>query len=136
MMANAYSSREAVETTIDHVLTAKTLSPEDREQVIADSLGGAPQAKAAWPHTTSLEDITGQVGAITAPTLVIAGELDRVDAVDLLKAELMPRLPQAVMRVVPGTGHLSMLEAPQAVTYLIQAFAASLSASPASSAAA
>ena len=135
-MAKAYSSREAVERTLDHVLTTKPLSAEDREQVIADSLGGSPQAKAAWPRLTSQEDITGQVAAIDAPTLVIAGELDRVDSVDTLKVELMPLIPQAVLKVLPGTGHLSMLETPQAVTRLIEAFARSLRGATSSSTAA
>jgi pimeloyl-ACP methyl ester carboxylesterase len=106
------------------VLTAKVLSPKDREQVIEDSLRGAPQAKAAWPRSTSLEDITRDVAAIDVPTVVIAGELDRVDSVDLLKAELLSRVPQAVLHVLPGTGHLSPLEAPQELGGLIGAFAA------------
>ena len=119
MMAGAYASRETVEAVIDNVLTATPLSREDREQVIADSLRGAPPAKLAWPRATSLEDITGQVGAIDVPTLVIAGELDRVDSPQLLQAELLARIPGAVMHVVPGVGHLSMLEAPDAVSSLV-----------------
>ncbi len=67
-MAKAYASREAVESTIDNVLTAKPLNAVDRELVIQDSLRGAPQAKAAWPRATSLENITDKVTAITAPT--------------------------------------------------------------------
>lgn len=126
-MAQAYSSREAVEATIDNVLTAKPLVAADREQVIEDSLRGAPQAKAAWPSATSLEDISDKVATITAPTLVVAGELDRVDSVDLLKAELLTRVPHAVLQVLPGTGHLSMLEAPRALARTIANFANSLS---------
>ena len=122
MMAGAYASRETVEATIDHVLTAKPLSAEDREQVIEDSLRGSPQAKVAWPRAMSLEDIAAQVGDINVPTLVIAGALDRVDPPIRLQAELLPRVPQAVMHVLPETGHLSMLEAPDAVASLIEEF--------------
>jgi pimeloyl-ACP methyl ester carboxylesterase len=120
MMAGAYASRETVEAVIDNVLTAKPLAAEDREQVIADSLRGAAAAKMAWPRATSLEDITAEVGAINVPTTIIAGELDRVDTPDLLKAELLPRIPHAVLHVLPGTGHLSMLESPDAVAALIE----------------
>lgn len=127
VMAQAYSSREAVEATIDNVLTAKPLAAADREQVIEDSLRGAPQAKAAWPRATSLEDISDKVATITAPTLVVAGELDRVDSVDLLKAELLTRVPHAVLQVLPGTGHLSMLETPGTLARIIANFANSLS---------
>jgi pimeloyl-ACP methyl ester carboxylesterase len=126
MMAGAYATRETIAATIDTILTAKPLATQDREQVIADSLRGAPAAKLAWPRSTSLEDITAQVGAIDVPTIVIAGELDRVDSPEMLRAELLSRLPQAAMHVLPGTGHLSMLEAPDALTALIEPFCASL----------
>jgi pimeloyl-ACP methyl ester carboxylesterase len=129
VMAGAYASRETVEAAIDTMLTAKPLSVEDREQVIEDSLRGAPQAKVAWPRSTSLEDIAARVGDINVPTLVIAGELDRVDPPIRLQTELLPRVPQAVMRVLPGTGHLSMLESPEAVARLIADFCGNLSRS-------
>jgi pimeloyl-ACP methyl ester carboxylesterase len=122
LMAAAYSTRETVIMALEQMLTAKALKPKDLEQVIADSLRGAPQAKAAWPRSTSLEDITREVTAIKVPTIVIAGELDRVDTIDLLKAELLSRIPHAVLHVLPGTGHLSPLESPQEVARLIGDF--------------
>lgn len=129
IMMGAYANRETVEAAIDNVLTAKPLSAEDREQVIADSLRGSPQAKLAWPSATSLEDITAQVAAINVPTLVIAGERDRVDTPELLQAELLSRIPGAVMHVLPCTGHLSLLESPGALASLIEPFCASLDGS-------
>lgn len=127
-MAKVYATRESVSAAIDQVLTAKVLSPNDRKQVIEDSLRGAPQAKAAWPRSTSLEDITRDLAAIEVPTVVIAGERDRVDSVDLLKAELLSRITHAVLHVLPGTGHLSPLESPHELGELIGAFAAQLAA--------
>lgn len=126
MMAGAYESRATVEATIDNVLTARLLSAEDRQQVIEDSLRGAAAAKQAWPHATSQEDIAAQVGKIDVPTLVIAGELDRVDRPDALRVELVSRVPHAVMHILPRTGHLSMLEAPGELTELIEGFCASI----------
>jgi pimeloyl-ACP methyl ester carboxylesterase len=126
-MRTAYSTRENVEMSIDQVLTAKPLEPTDREQVIADSLRGAPPAKEAWPAHSSQEDISDAVPAISVPTLVIACELDRVDSVETTKAELLSRLPGAVLHVVPGTGHLSPLESPTDLVRLIDQFAAGLS---------
>lgn len=125
-MAGAYATRDTVEATIDHVLTAIPLGPIDPEQVITDSLRGSPQAKTAWPAFTSQEDITNTVAAIDVPTLVIAGEMDRVDPVEAVNAELMPRLPGAFLHVLPGTGHLSPLEAPLDVARLVNRFAAGL----------
>ena len=127
-MFGVYATRESISKAIDAALTAKVLSPKDREQAIEDSLRGAPQAMAAWPRSTSLEDITRDVAAINAPTVVIAGELDRVDSVDLLKAEMLSRVPHAVLHVLPGTGHLSPLESPQELARLIGEFAAARTA--------
>ena len=96
----------------------------DREQVIAYSLRRAPQAKKAWPVSLpSQEDISDAVSAIAVPTLVIACELDRGDSVEATKSELMPRTPGAVLRVLPGTGHLSPLESTGDLIRLIHQFA-------------
>jgi len=125
-MEGAYISRESVGTAIDQMLAGKALSPKHREQVIEDSLRGAPQAKAAWPKATGLENITREVGAISVPTIVIAGEIDRIDSIATLKAELLPLVPHAVLQVVPGTGHLSPLESPAEVAGFIRQFVESL----------
>jgi pimeloyl-ACP methyl ester carboxylesterase len=119
-MRTAYSTRENVEASIDQVLTAKPLNSEDREQVIADSLRGAPPAKEAWPAYSSQEDISDAVSSISVPTLVIAAELDRVDSVETTKSELLSRIPGAVLQIVHGTGHLSPLESPNDVVGLIE----------------
>nr|WP_232064269.1 alpha/beta fold hydrolase [Paraburkholderia dioscoreae] len=125
-LTGAYQTRESVEFVIDHVLTAKPLDAARREQVIEDSLRGAPEAKAGWPNVAMREDITEATAAIDAPTIVISGELDQVDRVATLQAELLPRIPHAAMHVLPGTGHLSPLEAPAEVARLIARFAAAI----------
>nr|WP_085489981.1 hypothetical protein [Paraburkholderia susongensis] len=122
-MSGAYQSRESVEFVIDHVLTAKSLDAARREQVIEDSLKAAPQAKAAWPNVAMREDITGAVASIDVPTIVISGELDQVDRIATLQTELLPRIPHAAMHILPGTGHLSPLEAPADVARIIARFA-------------
>ena len=121
-MVAAYSSRETIEVTIDQVLAGKPLSAEDRAQAIADILRGASSAKAAWPTSTSQEDISAAVAAIKVPTLVIAGELDNVDTVDTLRSELLSRIPHAVLEVLPQTGHLSPLESPVEIVDFIEEF--------------
>jgi pimeloyl-ACP methyl ester carboxylesterase len=60
------------------------------------------------------------------PTIVISSELDHLDSPALLQAELLSRIPQAVMHVLPGTGHLSVLESPDAMVPLIEQFCGSL----------
>ncbi|SFU05968.1 Pimeloyl-ACP methyl ester carboxylesterase [Kosakonia arachidis] len=122
LLTSAYSSRESVEYVIDHVLTAKKLSAAQREQVIEDSLKGSPQAKRAWPEVAMAEDITADVAAIKIPTMVILGERDKVERRPVLEAELLPRIPQAGMHIIPEAGHLLPLEASQELTEVIARF--------------
>jgi pimeloyl-ACP methyl ester carboxylesterase len=125
-MESAYDTRESVGIAIDHMLTAKPLSSQLREQVIEDSLRGGKQARQAWPNATSREDITREVAAIDVPTIVIAGELDRVDPVAILSAEVLTRIPHAQLYLLPATGHLSPLESPQELAGIIGRFVNSL----------
>jgi len=127
-MVGAYDSRESVIATLKQVLAATPLGADDLEGVIADSLHGAPAAKAAWPLAASQENIMDAVSEIVVPTLVISGELDRVDPPAVLRQELLTRIPQAEFHVLPGVGHLSPLEAPGEVGRLIGKFLLSLSA--------
>jgi|GEM_PF-236449 len=122
VVAGAYASRESVEWVLDNVLTATKLSGDVREQVVADSLAGATQAKLAWPNVAMLDDITREVGAIDVPVLVISGDRDQVDRTETLREELLPRVAGARLQVLPGVGHLSPLEAPSQLVALISDF--------------
>ncbi|KOE22460.1 alpha/beta fold hydrolase [Burkholderia multivorans] len=122
-MTGAYDSRESISWVLDNVLTGSQLAAELREQVIEDSLCGAPNAKFAWPNIAMKEDITADVAAIDIPVLVIAGERDQVDRVETLQAELLPRVAHARLEILPGVGHLSPLEAPTEISARIRKFA-------------
>jgi pimeloyl-ACP methyl ester carboxylesterase len=130
-MVGAYADRASIVATVEQVLTATSLASDDLDTVIADSVIGAPAAKVAWPLAASQEDITAAVGAITVPTLVISGAEDRVDPPAVLTRELLPRIPQARLHLLPGIGHLSPLEAPRDVAVLIRTFVGALSPAPA-----
>jgi len=127
-MAHAYDSRESIEAVLDNVLSGSPLSSALREQVIEDSLAGAPQAKAAWPRSAMREDIAEAAARIEVPVLVIAGERDLVDSPDTLRTALLPYISHAHMDVLPGIGHLSPLEAPADLAQRIDEFVASLDA--------
>lgn len=130
VMASAYASRESVEWVLDNVLTATRLSGEVREQVVADSLAGAAQAKLAWPNVAMLDDITSEVSAIDVPVLVISGDRDQVDRIETLREELLSRIAGARLHVLPGVGHLSPFEAPERVAAVISDFIETLESSP------
>ncbi len=125
-MVQAYDSRDSIIATVQQVLADTPLAPDDLEQVVTDSLQGAPAARSAWPLEASQEDITAQAAQILVPTLVVSGEEDRVDPPAVLRQELMPRIPQARLHILPGIGHLSPLEAPDDLADLIRSFAAAL----------
>jgi len=125
-MVKAYDSRESILATIQQVLAASPLQPDDLETVVQDSLQGAPAAKAAWPLAASQEDISAQAALIHVPTLVISGEKDRVDPPAVLQQELMTRIPHATLHILPGIGHLSPLEAPGDLSALMRDFAGPL----------
>jgi 3-oxoadipate enol-lactonase len=122
-LLHAYDSTESIAYVRDHILTALPLTEEQRVQVIEDSLRGAPQAKRAWPTGMMLEDIRSDVSLINVPTLVLSGDRDQVDPTERLRQELLPYIAGAKLQVLPGTGHLSMLEAPKAVAQAIDRFA-------------
>lgn len=122
-MVSAYATRASIIMTVEQVLAPDGLSASDLEMVIEDSARGAPAALAAWPLATSQEDITSLASRIDVPAIVISGENDRVDPPDVLRRELLPRITQAQLHLLPGVGHLSPLEAPDAVANLIRTFA-------------
>lgn len=53
----------------------------------------------------------GDAAAITAPTLLLAGELDRVVPADVT-LEMARRIPGARTALLPGVGHATALQAP------------------------
>lgn len=59
--------------------------------MISDAIRGSADARAAWGRQTSLEDITDAVSHIDAPTLVISGDHDKIQASRPLGASYCPR---------------------------------------------
>lgn len=89
------------------------------EQLLLDT----PTAvKAAiGPMFTSL-DMRQAAGLLKAPTIVMVGDADRVTP-PRQAHRLMELLPEAELIELPGVGHMAPLEAHQAVTAHIRAFA-------------
>jgi len=54
--------------------------------------------------------------------LVLAGEHDQIERIQTLEQELIPRIPDAQMKVIPRSGHLSPLEVPEEIAAEIQNF--------------
>jgi pimeloyl-ACP methyl ester carboxylesterase len=91
------------------------LSSELREQVIEDTLRGASQAKSAWTECGMIEDILAGLDAVKLPVIVVVGDCDQIEHEAALREIFARFLPQTSFRVLQGIGHLSPLEAPDAL---------------------
>lgn len=111
-LSHAYDTDETTATARDTILTATPLSEDLKAQIVADSRAGAPSARVQWPLHGITQDITREARNIQVPALVIAGEHDRVEPVEVLRANLLPYLDRAELHVIPRSGHLIPLEAP------------------------
>ncbi|MCR0980547.1 alpha/beta hydrolase [Roseomonas populi] len=64
-------------------------------------------------------DSRADLGAIAVPALVAVGEADAMTSPELAR-EIAAGIPGAVLREVPGCGHLPPMEAPEAVTAMLR----------------
>ncbi|MES2260035.1 MAG: 3-oxoadipate enol-lactonase [Pseudomonadota bacterium] len=70
-------------------------------------------------------DTTARLGAIAAPTLVIAGELDQGTPVEMAQT-LVAGIPGAQLAVLKQASHLSAIEQPRAFAEAVAGFVAAL----------
>lgn len=92
-------------------------SPQNREMVRAKFAANPREsiARRALRCVTQRDDIRGQLGQITVPTTVIVGELDIATPPEKSEA-IAAAIPGARLVRISGAGHMSPLEAPEAVT--------------------
>jgi len=119
-LAAGYGVRGAAEKTVGSI-SARPLPDALRELAVEDILRSKPNAWRAWLDVGSREDITARMSQIRVPVDVVAGEFDSPMTPDLLKREVVGRLPQARFHVVPNAAHLIPLEAPDFVADLLLA---------------
>jgi 3-oxoadipate enol-lactonase len=122
---HAYDNRENVLQAIG-VLTARTPSAEIVEQIVEDSMSGSREATMAFPTSLIFEDISAAVSKINVPTLVLAGELDKVDSIEQHKREVVARISGARLEVIAGSGHLLPVDEPVQLAQHIARFVQTL----------
>ena len=92
--------------------------PEAAARVKAMLVATPPEGYAACCGVIERMDQVGQLGRITAPTLVIAGAQDPATPPE--HGELIAsRIPGARLELVPDARHLATVEQPEAMTELI-----------------
>jgi pimeloyl-ACP methyl ester carboxylesterase len=66
-------------------------------------------------------DATEELGGIDVPTLVVVGADDSLSPPDVAR-DMQARIPESELAVLPGAGHLSNLEAPEAFNAAVAGF--------------
>jgi pimeloyl-ACP methyl ester carboxylesterase len=96
------------------------------ERAVADVLRMSRQAWRHWLEHGSREDLTGSIGTIDTPALLLAGADDAALGPDAQQALTLPHLTAARLEIVEGAAHLLPMEQPDRVASLIGAFVAGL----------
>ena len=99
------------------------LAPEVVKPVRDRFLALEPRGYAACCRAIRDMDLRERIGAITAPTLVIAGEDDPATPLEMLE-DVQARIPGATLFVVPEAAHLVAIEQPEMVNSKLRAFLA------------
>ena len=126
---HAYDNRENVLQTICF-LCSRMPSSEIVEQIVEDSMSGSREAALAYPTSSILEDISIDVPKIAVPTLVLAGELDQLDSIEQHKREVVARIPNAHLAIIPRSGHLIPIDEPEELARYIEEFVVSIASEP------
>lgn len=91
-----------------------------RERMIANHRVGISRAVRG---VIERQGVYEQIDRITAPTLIIVGDQDVATPPDKSR-RIFERIPNAALVVIPGAGHTSTVEAPEAVTMVMRRFLA------------
>ena len=118
---HAYDNRQTALGAITF-LTFRPPQGDPLEALIEDSLAGSAGAKKAWPTTAAYEDISGEVGKIMVPTLVLVGDTDRQDPQEQQRSEVLPLISGATLEVLPDCGHLIPVDQPVKAVEAIRTF--------------
>ena len=99
--------------------------PADVELVRSISAVVSPRAMAELLRPLLEFDVRIDLPKINLPTLVVVGTRDLITPARRSRV-LAARIPGARLEVLPGCGHLVMLERPEALAGLLGAFSAEL----------
>lgn len=122
------SSWEVVEKVVPNLLGPTTL--RERANVpyrVGFMAGSAAPESVAWAQRAmaARPDSTETLRGADVPALVVVGDEDAISPPPMAEA-MAQTLPQADLVVVRGAGHLSPIEAPEAVSGALRAFLARL----------
>jgi len=73
------------------------------------------------PGTAPAPQVAERLPSISIPTLVLLGELDLPDF-QAIARRLAREMPQAELRILAGSGHMTNMEAPETFNHLVLGF--------------
>lgn len=97
------------------------LDDEKIERAISDNLATPQRDWENWINLGTRQDISAVLSEIRVPVLVIAGARDSAMTPEILRAEIVEKLPDARLEMVES-GHLIPLETPDELARLIGEF--------------
>jgi len=106
-------------------MTSAASSDLLREDITKDILSTRPATFLADFHACNGFDVMNRLDAIRVPTLVVSGDDDRLTPLKYGEY-LAANIPDAVLKIIHGGGHLAMLEKPAEVNAVITSFVHSL----------
>lgn len=118
-LLNAHGNRCAATETACRAAGGK-LPAAVFERAVTDNLRSSQAAWRAWLESESRRDVSSDIKKINVPVLVAAGEKDEMMTAKLLKREIVRRIENARLVVVPEVKHLLPLEAPREIADLIR----------------
>jgi 3-oxoadipate enol-lactonase len=107
----------------EHIL----FEPANRNPKVAESLDLMVDGYSGWhlaypdPGTMPETPIAQVLPSISIPSQVLVGELDLPDFQTIAR-RLGQEMPQAELHTIPGSGHMSNMEAPQVFSELVLGF--------------
>jgi 3-oxoadipate enol-lactonase len=110
-----------VDTTMQRWFTPGFMNAEPAQRVRARLLADDPAGWAAGWNAISGFDALGRLGTVSAPTLVIAGELDAGASVATTKM-IADAIPGSRFEVMSGVPHMMQIECAERFTDRVMAF--------------
>ena len=122
-MLETHGTREAALQTIRSV-SKREISGQTLENAVRANLETSDADWKNWLERGSYEDISGVLPDIKIPVLVVIGEADTGMTPELMQSEIVSKIPDSRLEIIPGAGHLLPLEAPNELAQKIREFAA------------
>lgn len=123
LFADAGGNRDALRTILQ--LVSKELSPTAMERMLDDGVRTSAVAVRMSFHASRAGGFADALGSIRAPTLAVATD-DPFLSPAFLRAEVVSKIRNARLAILPGPGHYMPVERPRETAALLSAFLAAL----------